>query len=171
EVSAAPQTRNQPSQPPRSPRLLRVSPSSASPRDTEPRAWRGTGRETAPRSPENRVLRALSPSRSVRAALIFVHMFGVDRLILVGAVLVLIGIASSKLSSRMGLPVLVLFLGVGLLAGSEGIGGIEFDNYVIAHGVGTIALAIILFDGGLRTSASSLRQALGPAVVLASAGV
>ena len=98
-------------------------------------------------------------------------MFGVDRLILVGAVLVLIGIASSKLSSRMGLPVLVLFLGVGLLAGSEGIGGIEFDNYVIAHGVGTIALAIILFDGGLRTSAPSLKQAWGPAVVLATAGV
>ena len=98
-------------------------------------------------------------------------MFGVDHLILVGAVLVLIGIASSKLSTRMGLPVLVLFLGVGLLAGSEGIGGIDFDNYVVAHGVGTIALAIILFDGGLRTSASSLRQALGPAVVLATVGV
>jgi cell volume regulation protein A len=98
-------------------------------------------------------------------------MFAVDRLILVGAVLVLIGIASSKLSTRMGLPVLVLFLGVGLLAGSEGIGGIDFENYVVAHGVGTIALAIILFDGGLRTSASSLRQGLGPAAVLATAGV
>ena len=98
-------------------------------------------------------------------------MFAVDHLILVSAVLVLIGIASSKLSSRMGLPVLVLFLGVGLLAGSEGIGGIEFENYVIAHGVGTIALAIILFDGGLRTSASSLRQAWAPAVVLATVGV
>ena len=98
-------------------------------------------------------------------------MFGVDHLILVSAVLVLIGIASSKLSSRMGLPVLVLFLGVGLLAGSEGIGGIEFENYVVAHGVGTIALAIILFDGGLRTSASSLKQAWGPAVVLATVGV
>lgn len=98
-------------------------------------------------------------------------MFGVDRLILVGSVLILIGIASSKLSSRMGLPVLVLFLGVGLLAGSEGVGGIAFDNYVVAHGVGTIALAIILFDGGLRTSVSSLKEALWPAVVLATVGV
>src|SRR5690606_22072873 len=98
-------------------------------------------------------------------------MFAVDHLILVSAVLVLIGIASSKLSSRMGLPVLVLFLGVGLLAGPEGIGGIEFENYVIAHGVGTIALAIILSDGGLRTSPSRLRQAWAPAVVLATVGV
>jgi potassium/hydrogen antiporter len=98
-------------------------------------------------------------------------MFLVDRLLLVGAVLVLIGIASSKFSTRIGLPVLVLFLGVGMLAGEEGLGGIAFDNYALAHGIGTIALAIILFDGGLRTTRRSFRAVFGPAVTLATAGV
>jgi potassium/hydrogen antiporter len=98
-------------------------------------------------------------------------MFLVDRLLLVGAVLVLIGIASSKFSTRIGLPVLVLFLGVGMLAGEEGFGGLAFDNYELAHGIGTISLAIILFDGGLRTSRRSFRAVFGPAVTLATAGV
>jgi potassium/hydrogen antiporter len=98
-------------------------------------------------------------------------MFLVDRLLLVGAVLVLIGIASSKFSTRIGLPVLVLFLGVGMLAGEEGLGGIAFDNYALAHGIGTIALAIILFDGGLRTTRRSFRAVFGPAVTLATVGV
>lgn len=98
-------------------------------------------------------------------------MFLVDRLILLTAVLLILGIASSKLSSRMGLPVLVLFLVVGMLAGEEGIGGIEFDNYVLAHGVGTVALAMILFDGGLRTDLRQFRSVMAPALTLASAGV
>jgi len=98
-------------------------------------------------------------------------VFAVDRLILVGGILLLIGIASSKFSARFGLPVLVLFLAVGMLAGSEGIGGIAFDNYLIAHGVGTISLALILYDGGLRTSRESILAAWKPAVTLASAGV
>jgi potassium/hydrogen antiporter len=98
-------------------------------------------------------------------------MFTVDRLLLIGAVLLLLGIASSKFSARIGLPVLVLFLGVGMLAGSEGLGGIEFENYALAHGVGTAALAIILFDGGLRTSLGSIRLAWKPALLLATAGV
>jgi cell volume regulation protein A len=98
-------------------------------------------------------------------------VFAVDRLILVGAILLLIGIVSSKFSARLGLPVLVLFLGVGMLAGSEGIGGIYFDNPLLAHGIGSIALAIILFDGGLRTSLASVRLVWKPAAVLATAGV
>jgi potassium/hydrogen antiporter len=98
-------------------------------------------------------------------------MFLVDRLLLIAAVLILIGIVSSKLSSRIGLPVLVLFLAVGMLAGEEGIGGIEFENYALAHGIGTIALAIILFDGGLRTSLRSFRAVFKPAISLATAGV
>lgn len=68
-------------------------------------------------------------------------MFLIDRIILIGAVLLLIGIVSSKFSSRLGLPVLVLFLLVGMLAGSERIGGIEFDDALIAHAVGTVGLA------------------------------
>ncbi|MEX1184262.1 MAG: potassium/proton antiporter [Gemmatimonadota bacterium] len=98
-------------------------------------------------------------------------MFLVDKLLLLASVLVLIGIASSKLSRRVGLPVLVLFLVVGMLAGSDGPGGIHFDNYALAHGLGTVCLAIILFDGGLRTSRRAFRAVFGPAITLATAGV
>jgi cell volume regulation protein A len=98
-------------------------------------------------------------------------MFVVDRLLLIAAILLLVGIASSKFSSRIGLPVLVLFLAVGLLAGEEGLGRIAFDNYALAHGIGTVALAVILFDGGLRTSRRSFRAVLGPALSLATLGV
>ena len=98
-------------------------------------------------------------------------MFAVDRIILIVAILILVGIASSKFSARLGLPVLVLFLGVGMLAGSEGIGRIEFENYQLAHGIGSVALAIILFDGGLRTTLEAFRMVLAPAVLLATVGV
>lgn len=98
-------------------------------------------------------------------------MFPVDRLLLLTAILLLVGIASSKFSSRLGLPVLVLFLAVGMLAGSEGVGGIHFENYSLAHGIGTVGLAIILFDGGLRTSRRSLRAVLRPSLTLATIGV
>lgn len=98
-------------------------------------------------------------------------MFLVDRLILLAAVLLILGIASSKLSARMGLPVLVLFLVVGMLAGEEGLGGIVFENYALAHGVGTVALALILFDGGLRTDLGQFRSVMAPALTLASVGV
>jgi cell volume regulation protein A len=98
-------------------------------------------------------------------------MFPVDTLILVGAVLVLFAVVSSKFSSRLGLPVLVIFIGLGMLAGSEGVGGIAFENYALANGIGTVALAIILFDGGLRTSKRALRIAWKPALALATVGV
>ncbi|MEW4486638.1 potassium/proton antiporter [Thalassoglobus sp. JC818] len=98
-------------------------------------------------------------------------MFLVDRLILVCGVLLLLGIASNKLSSRWGIPGLVLFLLLGMLAGSEGIGGIEFENYELAHGIGTIALVMILFDGGLSTRFSAVRLAWKSSMVLATVGV
>jgi cell volume regulation protein A len=98
-------------------------------------------------------------------------MFAIDRLVLIAGALILLGIISSKLSWRLGLPVLVLFMVIGMLAGSEGIGRFAFENYAVAHGVGTIALIVILFDGGLRTPASQLRRTLGPAATLATAGV
>lgn len=98
-------------------------------------------------------------------------MFAIESLLLLGGILTLLGILSSKLSSHVSVPVLVLFLGVGMLAGSEGIGGIEFENYSLAHAVGTLALALILFDGGLRTPVSSLRSAWKPAALLATGGV
>lgn len=98
-------------------------------------------------------------------------MFLVDTLILVMGVLLLLGIVSSKLSTRLGLPVLVLFLLVGMLAGSEGFGGLEFENYPLAHAIGTVALAMILFDGGLGTSVASIRASWKPSVLLATLGV
>jgi cell volume regulation protein A len=98
-------------------------------------------------------------------------MFPVDGLLLTAALLVLAAIAASKLSTRAGLPVLVLFVAVGMLAGSEGPGGLAFENYALAHGVGTLALVLILFDGGLRTSTAAFRQVAVPATLLATVGV
>jgi cell volume regulation protein A len=98
-------------------------------------------------------------------------MFLVDQLILLAAALLLTGTVSSKLSARLGLPVLVLFVGIGMLAGENGIGQIEFDNFVIAHAVGTLALALILFDGGLQTRTAALRAVWKPSLLLATIGV
>jgi cell volume regulation protein A len=98
-------------------------------------------------------------------------MFLIDSLILGAAVFLLLGIASSKLSNRLGVPVLVLFLILGMLAGSDGIGGIEFENYQLAHAIGTLALAMILFDGGLSTPLSSVKSVWKPAMFLATLGV
>ena len=98
-------------------------------------------------------------------------MFVIDNIILVSAILILLGVISSKLSARVGLPVLVLFLLVGMLAGEDGIAGISFDNAEAAHALGTLALAIILFDGGLQTPTSSIKQVWKPASALATVGV
>lgn len=98
-------------------------------------------------------------------------MFTIDKLLLLAAVLILVGVLSSKLSARLGLPVLVLFLITGMLAGENGIGGIVFDNAVAAHALGTLALALILFDGGLQTPVSSIKLVWKPASLLATVGV
>jgi len=98
-------------------------------------------------------------------------MFLVDQIILFAGVLLLIGIVSSKVSARMGLPMLVLFLVIGMLAGEDGPGGVHFDNFVIAHAIGTLALGIILFDGGLHTRTAALRVAWKPSMLLATIGV
>ncbi len=92
-------------------------------------------------------------------------------LILVGAALVLISIFASLVFARIGAPLLLLFLGIGMLVGVDGPIGIEFDNFGLTYVVGSVALAIILFDGGLRTSRESLRLAAGPAITLATIGV
>ena len=79
--------------------------------------------------------------------------------------------SSGSRLARLGLPVLVLFLMVGMLAGEDGPGGIVFDNAQIAHALGSLALAIILFDGGLQTPMASIKQVWKPASVLATLGV
>ncbi len=92
-------------------------------------------------------------------------------LYLVGALLIFASIMASTLSARLGVPLLLLFLIVGMLAGEQGILGIEFSQYGLANFVGQAALACILLDGGLRTSFKSFRVGLKPAITLATLGV
>ena len=95
----------------------------------------------------------------------------VSLVILLGSLLVLAGILSSLIALRFGAPLLLVFLLVGMLAGENGPGGIKFDDVGVAYTVGSIALALILFDGGLRTRFATFRNVLAPAVTLATVGV
>src|SRR5260370_24427414 len=92
----------------------------------------------------------------------------VNIVILLGALLVLAGILSSLVALRFGAPLLFVFLLVGMLAGESGPGGIRFDDVRSTYIVGSIALALILFDGGLRTRLATFRSALAPSLVLAT---
>lgn len=82
-----------------------------------------------------------------------------------------VSVVFSGASQRIGIPIALLFILVGILAGSEGIGGIYFDDYQLAFRLGTLALALILFDGGLNTPLSALKKVAAPAGLLATVGV
>jgi cell volume regulation protein A len=93
-------------------------------------------------------------------------------LLLLGiSLLILISILANKFSERLGVPALLIFLVVGMLAGSEGPGGIPFDDPVIAQIIGIIALAYILFSGGLDTRWEQIRPVIGPGIALSTLGV
>ena len=91
--------------------------------------------------------------------------------LLVGALVALVGLVLGAWSSRRGVPFLLVFLVVGMLAGEDGPAGIEFDNLQLSFIVGNLALAVILLDGGLRTHVASFRAAFRPALMLATVGV
>ncbi|MSP49697.1 MAG: potassium/proton antiporter [Alphaproteobacteria bacterium] len=91
--------------------------------------------------------------------------------LLSGAALVLAGILSSLIAKRFGAPLLLVFLVIGMLAGVDGPGGVAFDDYEATYLVGSLSLAVILFDGGLRTKLAGVRGALTPSLILATVGV
>ena len=95
----------------------------------------------------------------------------INTLFILSGLLIALSVLGSRLSSLVGLPLLLIFLGLGMLAGEQGILGIEFDNYSLAFVIGHLALAMILLDGGLRTRLKTFRVAFRPALTLASVGV
>jgi cell volume regulation protein A len=95
----------------------------------------------------------------------------IESVLLGASILLLVSIASSKISSKLGIPALLLFLVVGMLAGSEGPGGFYFDNAQFAQSLGVLALVFILFAGGLDTNWTSVRPVLGMGLALATIGV
>jgi len=95
----------------------------------------------------------------------------VSLMILLGSALILAGVLSSLVSLRFGAPLLLGFLAVGMLAGESGPGGIRFDDVQTTYLVGSVALALILFDGGLHTRYQTIRRVLAPSLILATFGV
>src|SRR3954453_19950441 len=97
--------------------------------------------------------------------------FGTALLLATAGSLMAASVLFSRASQRTGVPIALLFLVVGMLAGSEGLGHIAFDDYRFAFRLGTLALALILFDGGLNTPLGAVRRVLAPAGLLATLGV
>ncbi|HEV7799612.1 MAG TPA: potassium/proton antiporter [Burkholderiales bacterium] len=94
-----------------------------------------------------------------------------NQLILIGAALVAASVIVSAFAARAGTPLLLVFLILGMLAGEDGPGGIQFHDVELTYLIGSIALGIILFDGGMRTHAQTVRVGIGPGIVLATLGV
>lgn len=94
-----------------------------------------------------------------------------NTLLLSISLLIIISILIARFSNNLGVPILLLFLGVGMLAGSEGPGGIHFEDYSVAQTIGTIGLIFILFSGGLDTRWKNVRPVIIPALSLSTLGV
>ncbi|MCX6318647.1 MAG: potassium/proton antiporter [Bacteroidetes bacterium] len=97
--------------------------------------------------------------------------FSADNIILAGSLLLLAGIVAGKTSARFGVPTLLLFLLIGILAGSEGIGGIHFDDPSVAQLIGIVALNFILFSGGLDTNWKKIKPIVWQGISLSTIGV
>lgn len=93
-----------------------------------------------------------------------------ESILLVSSLLLIFSVLSSRISSKFGVPALLLFLAIGMLAGSEGPGNIAFDNYPLSFAIGSVCLAIIIFDGGLQTSWKSVRTVLPLGISLSFVG-
>ena len=94
-----------------------------------------------------------------------------SELILLGGLLLLLSVFAGLLSAKLGAPLLLAFLGLGMLAGEDGPGHIRFDDFRLAYLVGSAALAIILFDGGIATRWADVKKLVAPSAVLATVGV
>jgi cell volume regulation protein A len=97
--------------------------------------------------------------------------FSIETILLAGCTLLITSIVMSRISSRFGIPALVIFLIIGILAGSDGPGGIYFDNAWLAQSLGVVALVVILFSGGLDTDWPSLRPVLWQGIALSTVGI
>jgi len=95
----------------------------------------------------------------------------IENIILIGSLMLLVSVFAGKTSFRFGVPILLLFLSIGMLAGSDGIGGIHFDNPQIAQFIGVVSLNFILFSGGLDTNWNSVKPILKQGIVLSTLGV
>lgn len=94
-----------------------------------------------------------------------------ENILLLGSILLLISIIAGKAFDKIGIPTLILFLAIGMLAGSEGLGGIYFDDPKTAQFIGVVALNFILFSGGLDTKWESIQPVLSRGIILSTLGV
>ena len=97
--------------------------------------------------------------------------FTVESILIIGSFLLFVSILASKISTKLGIPTLLIFLAVGMLAGSDGIGGISFHNAALAKTVGAVTLTLILFSGGLDTAYDHIRPIIWHGVLLSTVGV
>ena len=94
-----------------------------------------------------------------------------NNFLLASSIILLLSVLLSKSSSRFGLPILIIFMLIGMLSGSEGLGGIHFENYELTHSLSLVALCLIIFSGGIETEIKDIKDNLARGIVLSSLGV